>query len=144
MEPVLLEHFPHGNWTEIDDETWQGILDDMNPTRSKIDSLQDKKVFSRDGELEQDSNGSHTGVMKYQFGKARADPLRGPTSPSFTSTLSAEADREARSVPRPSEGNDRSTMKNLPGSRPEVSPTYDLRQRAVSNRGQLRNEVRAE
>ena len=127
MEPVLLEHFPHGNWTEIDDETWQGILDDMNPTRSKIDSLQEKKVVFYDGKLEQDSNGSYTGAMECQFGKAGAKPLRDTTSPSFNSTLSAEAYREARSVLRPSEGNDRSARKNLHRSRAEVSPTHDLR-----------------
>ena len=104
MESTYLEHFPHGNWTGIDDETLQEILKHMEPTGFEFHCFrdQDQEVVCDDHVFEQINDGIQNPSTEYRGGTDK------PRPPGLSAT---EASWKTEPVPQAAtEGGSRSTV----------------------------------
>lgn len=110
-----MENFPHGNWTEIDDETWQQILEEMNPTGFSLAPLQDQELRFDDKTDLKHAESGHSRTTRHSTDKDAATCLGFPASPPGYVTLSSsETSPGADSVPQAaSGGKGESTMEDL-------------------------------
>ncbi|KAL8789531.1 MAG: hypothetical protein Q9213_001144 [Squamulea squamosa] len=106
-----MDSFPHGNWTEIDDETWQRLLADMNPAGINPNSFQDQDVLLEEPRHPHNNDGVYSEITPLAVGTDAANSIGYPP---YVTLSTAEASTEAGSVPQAApEGNDRSTVEVL-------------------------------
>lgn len=115
MEPAYFEHFPQGNWTELDDEAWQKLLEDMNPAAFGTYPAHDQVVQFEDPAISTDAASVYDQQARHSADTNAAIKTEYPTSPPGCVTLSsAETSPEAEPILRAvSEDNGAITVEDL-------------------------------
>ena len=115
MESTYVGDFPHANWTEIDDEAWKKLLEDMNPAAVALDPLRDQGLSFEDPVTLEYGESMCDRTTRHNLNTDAANRTDCPSSPpGCAAQLSADTSPEAEPAARAASGsNDESTVEDL-------------------------------